>query len=56
MILKQGQNGVTIKFQVVLHNVKVSKRINAIKVYLFQLLGVYLIDEPTKSTISTCEK
>ena len=47
---------VAVEFQIVLHNFKASKRIDAVKAYSFRLLGVYLIDKPTNSTISTLEK
>lgn len=45
-----------LEFQLVLCNFKVSKRVNAVKAYSFQLLEVYLIDKLTNSTISTLEK
>lgn len=47
---------VAVEFQIVSRNFKASKRINAVKAYFFRLLGVYLIDEPTNSTMSTPEK
>lgn len=47
---------VVIEFQIVSHNFKALKRIDAIKTYFFQFLGVYLIDKPTNNTISTLEK
>ena len=47
---------VAVEFQIVSRNFKASKRIDAVKAYSFRLLGVYLIDEPTNSTISTPEK
>lgn len=47
---------IAIEFQVVLHNFKVSKRVDAIKAYFFQLLGVYLINKPTNSIILILEK
>lgn len=47
---------VAIEFQVVLCDFKVSKRVDAIKVYPFRLLGIYLIDKPINSIILTLEK
>lgn len=47
---------VEVEFQILLHNFKASKIVNAVKAYLFQLLGVYLIDNPMQSKISISNK
>lgn len=47
---------VAIKFQILSQNLKTSKRVNAIKGYLFWLLRVYLVDNPMHSTMLTTEK
>lgn len=47
---------IAVEFQLILRNFKTSKKINVIKVYLFRLLGVYLMDNPVLSTMSMPEK
>lgn len=47
---------VAVEFQLIFQNFKASKKIDAVKAYSFRLLGVYLIDEPNRSTISNPEK
>lgn len=47
---------VTIKFQILLQNFKVSKKVDIVKVYLFRLLGIYLVDNPVYSTMLTLKK
>lgn len=37
---------IIIEFQILLPNFKASKKIDAVKVYLFQLLKVYLVNNP----------
>lgn len=34
-----------IEFQILLYNFKASKKVNVIKTYLFQLLGMYFIND-----------
>ena len=46
---------VAVEFQIVLRNFRISKKIDAVKAYSFQLLGVYLIDELTNGTILSPE-
>ncbi len=45
-----------VKFQILLYNFKASKKVDVVKAYLFRLLGVYLIDDPIHSTMSTPNK
>lgn len=47
---------VAVKFQLVLRNFKVFKKIDVVKIYLFCLLGVYLINNPALLIMSTLEK
>ena len=47
---------VVAEFQVNFGNFKVGKKIITVKVYLFCLLGVYLVDNLSKETISTLKK
>lgn len=47
---------VAIEFQILLRNFKASKKVDVVKAYSFRLLGVYFIDDPMHSTISTPEK
>ncbi len=47
---------VVVEFQILLHNFKASKKVDAVKAYLFQLLRIYLIDDLMHSTISTLNK
>lgn len=42
---------VAVEFQILLHNFKISKKINTVKVYSFLLLRVYLVDNPIHSII-----
>ncbi len=45
-----------VEFQILSRNFKTSKKVDAVKAYLFQLLGVYLVDDPIHSTMSTPNK
>lgn len=45
-----------IEFQILLQNFKTSKKVDAIKAYLFRLLGIYLVDDLVYSTILTPDK
>lgn len=47
---------IAMEFYLVLYNFKVSKRVDTIKTYSFQLLGIYLIDKLINSTILTLKK
>lgn len=48
---------VAIEFQVLSRATsKLPKKVDAVKVYSFRLLGVYLIDDPVQSTMSTPDK
>lgn len=47
---------VAVEFQILLRNFKASKKIDAVKTYLFWLLEVYLVDNPLHLTISTPNK
>lgn len=47
---------VAIEFQIVSRNFKASKKIDAVKASSFRLLGVYLIEDPAHSSVSTPEK
>lgn len=47
---------IAVEFQLVSKNFKVSKKTNNVKIYLFRLLGVYLIDAPALSMMSSPEK
>ncbi len=47
---------VAVEFQILLRNFKASKKVDVVKAYLFQLLGVYLVDNPMHSTMSTPNK
>ena len=42
---------VAVEFQVLLQNFKASKKIDGVKMYLFWLLGVYLVDDSIHSTM-----
>ncbi len=46
----------TVEFQILLRNFKASKKVDAIKAYLFRLLRMYLVDDPMHSTMSTPNK
>lgn len=46
---------VPIKFQILLQNFKMSKKIDGVKVYLFYLLEVYLINNLIHSAMLTPE-
>lgn len=45
-----------VEFQVNSKNFKTSKKIDAVKAYLFYLLGVYLVDNPSNESISNPKK
>lgn len=47
---------VAVEFQIVSQNFKASKKVDVVKAFSFQLLGVYLIDNPVQATVSTPEK
>lgn len=47
---------VAVEFQILSRNFKASKKVDAVKAYSFRLLGVYLVDDPMHSTMSTPEK
>lgn len=47
---------VAVEFQIVLHNFKASKKVEAVIVYSFQLLGVYLINNKVQSIMSIPDK
>lgn len=47
---------VAVEFQVLSRNFKTSKRVDTIKAYSFRLLGVYLVDDPMHSAMSTPDK
>lgn len=47
---------VIVEFQIVSQNFKASKKIDAVKVFSFQLLGVYLIDNPIQTIVSIPKK
>lgn len=45
-----------IDIQIPLHNFKTSKKVDIIKIYLFQLLKVYLVNDLMHLTMSTLNK
>ncbi len=45
-----------VEFQILSCNFKASKKVDAVKTYSFRLLGVYLVDDPIHSTMSTPNK
>lgn len=47
---------IAVEFQILSRNFKTSKKINAIKAYLFRLLKVYLVDNLIHLTMSTANK
>ncbi len=47
---------VAVEFQILSRNFKASKKVDAVKAYLFRLLGVYLVDDLIHSTMSTPNK
>lgn len=47
---------VVVEFQILLYNFKASQKVDAVNAYLFQLLGVYLIDDLINLTILTLNK
>ncbi len=47
---------VAVEFQILSRNFKASKKVDAVKAYSFRLLGVYLVDDPMHSTMSTPNK
>lgn len=47
---------VAVEFQIVSRNFRASKKIDAVKAYSFRLLGVYLIEDPAQSSVSTPDK
>lgn len=47
---------VAVEFQIMSRNFKASKKVDAVKAFFFRLLGVYLIDNPIQTTVSTPEK
>lgn len=44
------------EFQILLYNFKTSKKIDVVKAYLFWLFGVYLVNHPIYSIMSTSNK
>ena len=52
---KAGER-VAVEFQVNSRNFKASKKTDTVKSYLFRLLGVYLVHDPSSKTMSTPEK
>ncbi len=52
----KGRVTVAVEFQILSRNFKASKKIDVVKAYLFWLLGVYLVDDPIHSTMSTPNK
>ena len=46
-------SAVAVEFQIHSRNFKATKKTDATKAYSFRLLGVYLIDEPRVSMVST---
>ncbi len=47
---------VVVEFPILLQNYKVSKKVDAVKEYLFYVLGKYHVDNPIHSTILTSKK
>ena len=47
---------VAIEFQILSWNFKASKKVDTVKAYSFQLLGVYLVNDPVHSTMSIPDK
>lgn len=47
---------VAVKFQILSHNFKAFIKVDAVKVYLFWLLGVYFVDYQALSTMLTLDK
>ena len=47
---------VAMEFQILSRNFKASKKVNVVKTYSFQLLGLYLVDDSVHSTMSTPDK
>lgn len=47
---------VALEFQILSRNFKASNKVDTVKANLFQLLGIYLIDNPIHSTILTLNK
>ncbi len=47
---------VVVELRIVSWNFKASKKVDAVKEFSFRLLGVYLIDDPVQTTVSTPEK
>ena len=47
---------IAIKFEILLYNFKVFKKINVVKAYLFRLFKVYSIDDLIHSTIMMLNK
>lgn len=56
--IKNFKSGMTvaIDIQILLQNFKAFKKVDAIKVYLFLLLRIYLVDDPVHSIMSTQDK
>ncbi len=47
---------VAVEFQILSRNFKAPKKVDAVKAYSFLLLGVYLVDDPMYSMMSTPNK
>ncbi len=47
---------VVVEFQILSRNFKTSKKVDVVKAYSFRLLGVYFVDDPMHSTMSTPNK